>query len=91
MLRAIAIVLLAAGTVFGFGMGFARLAGYGPCGYGWHGRAFYDRGAWGGPRQSFEDRAADACVRAAERVLNEPKKPAPATSPAPGGQGAPRP
>ncbi len=85
MRRGIGIVLLAAGTVLGFGWGFARLSGHCPYGYDCHGPGFYGHGAWGEHRQSFEDRAADACVRAAERVMNERKAPpgaAPAT-PAP--------
>jgi hypothetical protein len=62
MRRGIVIVLLAAGAALGFTLGFGRLYawqhyGHGP---GWHGR-----------HAAFEDRAADACVRAAERVLNE--------------------
>jgi hypothetical protein len=61
MRRGIVIVLLAAGAAFGFTLGFGRLYtwhhyGYGP---GWHGR------------RTLEDRAADACVRAADRVLTE--------------------
>jgi len=67
MRRGMLIVLLATGTVFGFTLGFGRLYawhhyGWGP---GWHGRP-------GG----FEERAADACVRAAERVMNERRTPA---------------
>jgi len=80
MRRTIWIVLLGAGTVLGFGAGFAHLAGYGPCrhlGYGPHGYGF--RG-----HEGIEERAADACVRAAERVLNERRTaPPPAVPPAP--------
>jgi hypothetical protein len=38
-MRTLWIVLLAAGTVLGFGSGFAHLYGYGP--YGHHGHGFY--------------------------------------------------
>lgn len=85
MRRAIWIVLLGAGTVLGFGTGFAHLAGYGPCGHFGHGPHGYGfRG-----HEGVEERAADACVRAAERVLNErrtappppPAAPAPTTPP----------
>lgn len=80
--RGLLIVLLAAGAVLGFSLAFARHwgfhHGYGHYGWGRHGYA------------SFEDRAADACVRAAERVLKErgapeakaPTVPAPAPAPA---------
>ncbi|HTQ03600.1 MAG TPA: hypothetical protein VMI54_07075 [Polyangiaceae bacterium] len=88
MRRGIGIVLLAAGTVLGFGWGFARVSGHCPYGYGCHGPGFFGHGAWGDHRQSLEDRAADACVRAAERVMNERKTPAPAT---PGANQAPNP
>lgn len=87
MRRGIAIVLLAAGTVLGFGWGFARLSGH--CGYGWHGAGFHGHGAWDDRGRALEDRAADACVRAAERVLNERKgAPAPAN---PSAEHAPNP
>ena len=43
MRRTLAIVLLAAGTVLGFGSGFAHLRGYGPCGHhGFYGHGFGD-------------------------------------------------
>ena len=43
MRRTLAIVLLAAGTVLGFGSGFAHLRGYGPCGHhGFYGHGFCD-------------------------------------------------
>jgi hypothetical protein len=95
MRRGIGIVLLSLGTVLGFGWGFARLAGYCPHGYGCYGPGFHGHGPWGEGRQSFEDRAADACVRAAERVLAEhratpgvPATPGPAATP---GASAPNP
>ena len=72
MRRGLLIVLLAAGTVFGFTLGFGRLWAFQHYGYG-HG---WGAGAYG--RYGFEERAADACVRAAERVLNERGKAAPA-------------
>ena len=84
MRRGIGIVLLALGTVAGFGFGFARLGGY--CGYGCSGPGSYGHGHWGDGHRNIEDRAADACVRAAERVLAErratPGTPAPAPAPA---------
>jgi hypothetical protein len=68
MRRGILIVLLAAGAAFGFTLGFGRM-------YAWH------HYGWGPGHHAryggFEARAADACVRAAERVLNERGKPAP--------------
>jgi hypothetical protein len=76
MLRGIAIVLLAAGTLLGFGAGFAHLAGY--CPAGCHGPGFYGYGRSGDHGRALEDRAADACVRAAERVLDARKAPPPA-------------
>ncbi len=82
MRRTIWIVVLAAGTVLGFGAGFAHLCGFGPAGHGFyrhgpHGRGFGDARHW-------EDRAADACVRAAERVMTERHSPPPpAASPPP--------
>ena len=45
MRRTLAIVLLATGTVLGFGAGFAHLYGYGPCGHHRHG--FYGHGFYG--------------------------------------------
>jgi hypothetical protein len=62
MRRGILIALLATGTAFGFTLGFGRM-------YAWH---HYGHGAGfrGGPR-ALEERAADACVRAAERVLSQ--------------------
>ncbi len=93
MRRGIAIVLLAAGTVLGFGWGFARMAGYCPAGchgHGFFGHGFYDHGRAGERGQALEDRAADACVRAAERVLNE-RQAAPAAPRAPGAAQAPGP
>lgn len=65
MRRGILIVLLATGAVFGFTLGFGRIYAWQHHGWG-HGR----HGAW-------EDRAADVCVRAAERVLNERQSAAP--------------
>jgi hypothetical protein len=65
MRRGFLIFLLAAGTVLGFSFAFARHCGW-HHGYGPH--------AWGGHghgRMALEDRAADACVRAAERVMRE--------------------
>jgi hypothetical protein len=74
------IVLLAAGTVLGFSLAFARHCGwhhrYGHHGWGGHGRGY----------MALEDRAADACVRAAERVLKErgaPEVSSPAPPPSP--------
>jgi hypothetical protein len=83
--RGILIALLALGTVLGFGMGFAHHRhhhwghGYGRPGYGPH---------------ALEDRAAEACLRAAERLGRErgandtpqapaPPPAAPVTPPAP--------
>jgi hypothetical protein len=78
MRRGILILLLAAGAVFGFTLGFGRLWAFQHYGYGYgHG---WGPGAHG--RYAFEERAADACVRAAERVLNERGKSAP-VQPAP--------
>jgi hypothetical protein len=88
MRRGIGIVLLAAGTVLGFGWGFARLGGY--CPAGCHGPGFYGHGRWGDHGQALEDRAADACVRAAERVLNQRKAPPPAAA-TPGADHPPNP
>ena len=79
MRRTIWIVLLAAGTVLGFGAGFAHLCGYGP--HGHFGPGFYGE-RWGHGPERLEERAADACVRAAERVLAERHTPPPATPPA---------
>jgi len=63
MARGILIVFLSVGAVLGFAAGFGRLCGY--PGYGFH------RG-WGpGGHMALEDRAAEACVRAAERVIRE--------------------
>jgi hypothetical protein len=78
MKRGILIFLLAAGTVLGFSFAFARHCA-------WHGG--YGHHAWGGHGRghlALEDRAADACVRAAERVLKErgPAAPVPAPPPA---------
>ena len=90
MRRGFWIVLLAIGTLVGFGAGFARVCGYGPFGYGpfgyGHGHFGHGmHGGWGPAGQGLEDRAADACVRAAERVLAERKAaPAPAPAPVPG-------
>jgi hypothetical protein len=80
MRRGIGIVLLAAGTVLGFGWGIARVTGHCPGGCE-HG--FYGPGAWGPRGQRFEDRAADACVRAAERVLAERRGATPGAAAAP--------
>ena len=63
MRRGILIVLLAAGAVFGFTLGFGRM-------YAWHHYGYGGPGFHGG-HHALEDRAADACVRAAERVLAE--------------------
>jgi hypothetical protein len=76
--RGILIALLAAGTVLGFSFAFARHCGWhqGYGHYGWgHGRGHL----------ALEDRAADACVRAAERVMKErgPAAAAPAPAPVP--------
>jgi hypothetical protein len=76
MRRTFWIVLLALGAVLGFGAGFAHLCGYGHFGHGYYGRHFGD-----GPGR-LEDRAADACVRAAERVLAE-RRGTPSPNPAP--------
>jgi hypothetical protein len=92
MRRGIGIVLLALGTVAGFGIGFAHLGGYCRHGCGWDGPGMYGHGHFGDGPRNIEDRAADACVRAAERVLAErkatagtPATPAPqAPAPAPG-------
>jgi hypothetical protein len=90
MRRGFGIVLLALGTIIGFGWGIARVTGYCPggCAHGAYGHGFYGRGPWGEGRERFEDRAADACVRAAERVLAErhtapPNAPPAAPAPAP--------
>jgi hypothetical protein len=79
MRRGFWIALLALGTVIGFGWGFARLCGHG---YG-HGYFGHDRHGHFGPGHRLEDRAADACVRAAERVLAERRPAPPAASAAP--------
>src|SRR6476620_3985305 len=72
MRRTFWIVVLALGAVVGFGAGFAHLCGYGPYGrFGHHGGYGPGYGpGFDGPGR-LEDRAADACVRAAERVLAE--------------------
>ena len=79
MRRTFWIVVLSLGTLLGFGAGFAHLYGcrhfgHGP--YGFYGHHFGDG------QGRLEDRAADACVRAAERVLAE-RRAAPPTPPAP--------
>jgi hypothetical protein len=82
--RGILIALLAAGAVLGFSFAFARHCA-------WHGG--YGHHAWGGHGRghlALEDRAADACVRAAERVMKErgtaaAPAPVPAPSPPPAG------
>ncbi len=74
MWRGILIVFLAAGAVLGFAAGFGRLCGY--HGYGWH------HGFGPGGHMAFEDRAAEACVRAAERVMHEQRGEPPRPSPA---------
>jgi hypothetical protein len=66
MRRGILITLLAAGAAFGFTLGFGRM-------FAWH-HYGHGPGFRGGPR-AFEQRAADACVRAAERVLSERRAP----------------
>ena len=80
MRRGFWIALLALGTVIGFGWGFARVCGYGPFGYGHYGHGMHGHY---GPGSRFEDRAADACVRAAERVLAERRAAPPPASAAP--------
>ena len=82
MARGILIVFLAAGAVLGFAAGFGRLCGY--PGYGFH----HGWGPGPGGRMAFEDRAAEACVRAAERVMHE-RSAADAPRPAPVEQKAP--
>lgn len=83
MRRTLAIVLLAAGTVLGFGWGIARVTGHCPYGAGCFGDHHRMLGAWGANPRDFEQRTADACVRAAERVLNERRASGAATPPAP--------
>jgi len=87
MRRGIWIFVLAIGTILGFGWGFARHCGYGPFGYGHGAWGHGPYGAFGPGHERLEDRAADACVRAAERVLAErkavPPAPAPPVPPAP--------
>jgi hypothetical protein len=62
MRRGILITLLAAGAAFGFALGFGRI-------YAWH---HYGHGpGFRGGRHAIEERAADACVRAAERVFSQ--------------------
>jgi len=80
MRRGIGIVLLSLGTVLGFGWGIARVTGYCPggCQHGFYG---HERSFMGPGR--FEDRAADACVRAAERVLAKRHAPPPSAPAAP--------
>jgi hypothetical protein len=88
MRRTFWIVVLALGTVIGFGAGFAHLCGYGH--YGPFGHRGFNGTGFDGPGR-IEDRAADACVRAAERVLAErrgappamPEVRPPAPAPAP--------
>jgi hypothetical protein len=82
MRRGFWIALLALGTVIGFGWGFARLCGYGHFGYG-HGYHGHGRDGHFGPGGRLEERAADACVRAAERVLAERRTAPPPASAAP--------
>jgi hypothetical protein len=75
--RGILIALLAAGTVLGFSFAFARHCA-------WHGG--YGHHGWGGPGRghlALEERAADACVRAAERVMKERSPAAAAPAPVP--------
>jgi hypothetical protein len=84
--RGILIALLTAGTVLGFSFAFARHCAF-HGGYGHH--------AWGGHGRghlALEDRAADACVRAAERVMKErgtAAAPAPVPAPSPPPTGTP--
>jgi hypothetical protein len=73
MRRGILIVLLATGAVFGFTLGFGRL-------YAWHHHGWGP--GWHGHHGRLEERAADACVRAAERVLDQRRASSPA-QPAP--------
>jgi hypothetical protein len=80
MRRGFWIALLALGTVLGFGWGFARLCGYGHFGYGHHAHRMHGQF---GPGGRLEERAADACVRAAERVLAERRTAPPPASAAP--------
>jgi hypothetical protein len=49
MRRGISIVLLAAGTVLGFGWGIARVTGYCPtgCSHGFYGHGFHGHGCHG--------------------------------------------
>jgi hypothetical protein len=68
------IFVLALGTVIGFGWGFARLSGYGHFGHGYYGHGKHGHFGRG---TELEERAADACVRAAERVLARRATPAP--------------
>jgi hypothetical protein len=91
MRRGIGIVLLALGTVAGFGFGFAHLGGYCRHGYGWDGPGSFHHGRFGDGRRNMEARAADACVRAAERVLAERRATPGAPAPAPGAPEPPSP
>jgi len=68
MRRGLLIGLLSAGTVLGFGFGFSRHCAY------HHGHGAHRFGPHG-----IEERAADACVRAAERVMKERPGAAPVT------------
>lgn len=89
MRRGIGIVLLALGTVAGFGFGFAHMNGYCGHGYGCYGPGFHGHGAWGEGPRNIEDRAADACVRAAERVYAEHQRATPGGAPAPAAPATP--
>ena len=82
MRRGITIVLLAAGAIAGFTIGFGRLRyGYGHgCGYG--PGASGHHGAWGHDRVAFENHVADVCTKSAERVMGARGK-SPAAPPAP--------
>lgn len=86
MKRGILIFLLAAGTVLGFSFAFARHCGF-HHGHGHHAWGGHFRGHHG--PMALEDRAADACVRAAERVMKERGPAAPAPAPAPEPAAAP--
>jgi len=73
MRRPVLLVLLALGSVAGFGSAF----------FGWRYQHEY---GWGGPAYGRRmDAVAEACVRAAERVKAAPASPA---APAPAGDGA---
>ena len=71
--RPVLLVLLALGSLAGFGSAF----------FGWR---YHHEYCWGGPGYERRwDAVAEACVRAAERVKAAPASPA---APAPAGDGA---